>query len=101
MNGTSLPSVDFDVGESYAGLLPIGSANDTSNQLYFWFFPSTNMAAQKEIMIWVTGGVRNNQYPDRRLLRPVRLTESCSHSRGALRSESCSRRTAPSSGSPG
>ncbi len=57
VNGTGIPNVDFDVGESYAGLLPIGGANDT-NQLYFWFFPSTNPAATKEIMIWVTGGVR-------------------------------------------
>ncbi len=56
MNGTGIPSVNFDVGESYAGLLPIGDENDT-DQLYFWFFPSTNPAAQKEIMIWVTGGV--------------------------------------------
>jgi carboxypeptidase D len=44
------------VGESYAGLLPTG--NDTSRQLYFWFFPSTNPAAQenKEILIYLTGG---------------------------------------------
>ena len=46
----------FDVGESYAGLLPIGEANDP-NQLFFWFFPSTNPAADKEIIIWITGGV--------------------------------------------
>jgi carboxypeptidase D len=59
VNGTSLPLVDFDVGESYAGLLPIGNMNDTSSsQLYFWFFPSTNPAAQqnKEILIYLTGG---------------------------------------------
>ena len=48
--------VGFDVGESYAGLLPIGDVNDT-NQLYFWFFPSTNDAAEKEITLWLTGGV--------------------------------------------
>jgi len=57
VNGTGIPEVDFDLGESYAGLLPIGDANDT-NQLYFWFFPSTNPAAEKEIAIWLTGGVR-------------------------------------------
>jgi carboxypeptidase D len=56
VNGTGIPDVDFDVGESYAGLLPIGDANDP-NQLYFWFFPSTNQAADKEILIWLTGGV--------------------------------------------
>ena len=56
VNGTGIPRVDFDVGESYAGLLPIG--NDTSSELYFWFFPSTNPVAQenKEILIYLTGG---------------------------------------------
>ncbi|KAL2126343.1 hypothetical protein VTI74DRAFT_1142 [Chaetomium olivicolor] len=56
VNGTGIPLVNFDVGESYAGLLPIG--NDTSSQLYFWFFPSTNPVAQqnKEILIYLTGG---------------------------------------------
>ncbi len=44
------------MGESYAGLLPIG--NDTSSELYFWFFPSTNPIAKekKEILIYLTGG---------------------------------------------
>ncbi|KAK3358298.1 serine carboxypeptidase [Lasiosphaeria ovina] len=57
VNGTGLPEVNFDVGESYAGLLPI-EGNDTSNELFFWFFPSTNPVAQekKEILIWLTGG---------------------------------------------
>ncbi|KAK3935653.1 carboxypeptidase [Diplogelasinospora grovesii] len=57
INGSGIPEVDFDVGESYAGLLPI-SGNDTSNQLYYWFFPSTNpvASANKEILIWLTGG---------------------------------------------
>jgi carboxypeptidase D len=55
LNGT-IPGVNFNVGESYAGLLPIGEANDP-NQLYFWFFPSKNPAASKEILIWLTGGV--------------------------------------------
>lgn len=58
MNGTALPNVDFDVGESYAGSLPISSnANDT-NQLFFWFFPSENQTVGNEITIWLTGGVR-------------------------------------------
>lgn len=30
VNGTAIPDVDFDIGESYAGLLPIsGAANET------------------------------------------------------------------------
>lgn len=58
VNGSALPNVDFDVGESYAGSLPISSnANDT-NQLFFWFFPSENKTVGNEITIWLTGGVR-------------------------------------------
>lgn len=55
VNGTALPYVDFDVGESYAGLMDI-SNNTDDGQLYFWFFPSTNPQAEKEILIWLNGG---------------------------------------------
>ncbi|KAF2022386.1 carboxypeptidase cpdS precursor [Aaosphaeria arxii CBS 175.79] len=58
VNGTAgaIPNVDFDIGESYAGLLPISdSANETS-ELYFWFFPSANPDASEEITIWLNGG---------------------------------------------
>lgn len=57
MNGTGIPDVDFDVGESYAGSLPITSNPNDENRLFFWFFPSTNPAAKKEILIWLNGGV--------------------------------------------
>ena len=55
MNGTAIPYVDFDVGESYAGLMPISHKKNAS-ELYFWFFPSENPAAKKEILIWLNGG---------------------------------------------
>lgn len=45
------------MGESYAGLLPISGNPLDENQLFFWFFPSTNPAAKKEILIWLNGGV--------------------------------------------
>lgn len=49
--------VNFDIGESYAGLLPISPAsNGSSSSLYFWFFPSANPLAQDEILIWLNGG---------------------------------------------
>ncbi|EAW08993.1 putative serine carboxypeptidase (CpdS) [Aspergillus clavatus NRRL 1] len=54
VNGTAIPEVDFDVGESYAGLLPNTPAGNSS--LFFWFFPSTNPKAQDEITIWLNGG---------------------------------------------
>ncbi|TDZ61158.1 putative serine carboxypeptidase [Colletotrichum trifolii] len=56
VNGTSIPEVDFDLGESYAGLMPIQLNNDTSEKLYFWFFPSESDQAEKEILVWLTGG---------------------------------------------
>lgn len=55
VDGSAIPDVDFDVGESYAGLLPISSAPNAS-ELYFWFYPSENPQAEEEILIWLNGG---------------------------------------------
>ncbi|KAF7117671.1 hypothetical protein CNMCM5793_006794 [Aspergillus hiratsukae] len=54
VNGTGIPEVDFDVGESYAGTLPNTPAGNSS--LFFWFFPSMNPKAHDEITIWLNGG---------------------------------------------
>lgn len=51
VNGSALPEVDFNIGESYSGLLPI----DNTKELFFWFVPSTNPAARDEITIWLNG----------------------------------------------
>lgn len=56
VNGAGIPDVNFDIGESYAGLLPISTNVNETRQLYFWFFPSTNPAASDEITIWLNGG---------------------------------------------
>ncbi|KAF2125792.1 carboxypeptidase cpdS precursor [Dothidotthia symphoricarpi CBS 119687] len=58
VNGTAgaIPDVDFDIGESYAGLLPISSKTNETSELYFWFFPSENEDASDEITIWLNGG---------------------------------------------
>ena len=53
VNGSGLPDVYFDIGESYAGLLPI---DDTGKELFFWFVPSTNPNATNEITLWLNGG---------------------------------------------
>ncbi|KAK0352954.1 hypothetical protein LTR02_006242 [Friedmanniomyces endolithicus] len=55
VNGSAIPDVDFDIGESYAGLLPISDVANSS-ELYFWFFPSANELAGDEILIWLNGG---------------------------------------------
>jgi carboxypeptidase D len=54
VDGTKIPEVDFDVGESYAGLMPIGGKN--SSELYFWFFPTENPEGKDDIVIWLNGG---------------------------------------------
>ncbi|KAI0383321.1 alpha/beta-hydrolase [Hypomontagnella monticulosa] len=57
VNGTGIPDVDFDVGESYAGYLPISNTANDTNELFFWFFPSsTPNQTEKEILLWLNGG---------------------------------------------
>lgn len=57
VNGSAIPDVDFDAGESYAGLLPISNdTNSNSSELFFWFYPSPNPEADDEILIWLNGG---------------------------------------------
>ena len=53
VDGSAIPEVDFDVGESYAGLLPISDKADETSELYFWYFPSSNPEATDEITIWL------------------------------------------------
>jgi carboxypeptidase D len=56
VNGTGLPEVPFDIGESYAGLLPISDDPAETRKLFFWFFPSKEAGTQEEIVIWLNGG---------------------------------------------
>lgn len=56
VDGSAIPEVNFDIGESYAGLLPISDSPDETRELFFWFFPSTNPEASDEITIWFNGG---------------------------------------------
>ncbi|KAK4212368.1 hypothetical protein QBC37DRAFT_195271 [Rhypophila decipiens] len=56
VNGTGIPDVDFDVGESYAGSLPISQKPGEGSNLFFWFFSSTDPDPEQEILIWLNGG---------------------------------------------
>ncbi|KAF2134769.1 serine carboxypeptidase, partial [Dothidotthia symphoricarpi CBS 119687] len=56
VNGTGIPEVPFDIGESYAGLLPISDSLNETRKLFFWFFPSTLENAPEEVVIWLNGG---------------------------------------------
>lgn len=53
VDGKHIPGIPVDLGESYAGLLPV---DNTGKELYFWFVPTTNPAAKDEITIWLNGG---------------------------------------------
>ncbi|PYH87529.1 alpha/beta-hydrolase [Aspergillus ellipticus CBS 707.79] len=56
VNGSAIPNVTFDIGESYAGYLPNTVTGYPSSNLYFWFFPSSNPNASDEITVWLNGG---------------------------------------------
>lgn len=56
VNGSGIPEVPFDIGESYAGLLPISDSPDETRKLFFWFFPSTAESTPEEVTIWLNGG---------------------------------------------
>ena len=56
VDGTAIPDVDFDIGESYAGLLPISGDSNETRELFFWFFPTTNEEKTEEFAIWLNGG---------------------------------------------
>ncbi|KAF6743526.1 alpha/beta-hydrolase [Ephemerocybe angulata] len=56
VDGAKIPDVDFDVGPSYAGLLPIsGNANET-RKLWFWFFPPGPQGSSDDLIFWTNGG---------------------------------------------
>ena len=56
VNGSTIPDVDFDVGPSWAGLLPISNRTNESQQLFFWYFPSQSTGGVNDLIIWMNGG---------------------------------------------
>ncbi|KAG8736653.1 hypothetical protein FRC10_009061 [Ceratobasidium sp. 414] len=58
VDGTKIPEVDFDVGPSWAGLMPIsGNANET-RKLFFWFWPTTNKQNTNDLVFWTNETTR-------------------------------------------
>lgn len=47
-----MPNITWDVGESYAGLLPITDDKNEKRKLFFWFFPSYSPQPKDEIVVW-------------------------------------------------
>ncbi|KAG1840918.1 Alpha/Beta hydrolase protein [Suillus subalutaceus] len=56
VDGRSLPFVDFDVGPSWAGLLPISNSPNETRQLFFWFFPPGPQGSLDDLIFWTNGG---------------------------------------------
>jgi carboxypeptidase D len=54
VNGNALPNITWDIGESYAGLLPITDDKNDERKLFFWFFASYNPEPKDEIVVWCT-----------------------------------------------
>lgn len=69
VDGTTIPEVSFDVGPSWAGLLPIsGAPNETRQvwfqskiikplspdpfQLFFWLFPPGPQGSPDDLILW-------------------------------------------------
>lgn len=93
INGTGIPDVDFDIGEAYAGRLSIHHKQlDSDDKMYFWFQPSPNPDAKKEIVIWLNGGVN---YPS----HPFSIVSLTHPSLAALHSKVSCKKTVPSCGS--
>ncbi|KYK56341.1 serine carboxypeptidase [Drechmeria coniospora] len=56
VNGKEIPEVNFDIGESYAGVLPISDRAGETRKLFFWFFPSAAPEARDEVGVCLGGG---------------------------------------------
>ncbi|KAG2134925.1 Alpha/Beta hydrolase protein [Suillus bovinus] len=56
VDGKSLPLVDFDVGPSWAGLLPISNSPNETRKLFFWFFPPGPKGSLDDLIFWTNGG---------------------------------------------
>ncbi|KAG1800316.1 Alpha/Beta hydrolase protein [Suillus plorans] len=56
VDGKSLPLVDFDVGPSWAGLLPISNSPNETRKLFFWFFPPGPQGSLDDLIFWTNGG---------------------------------------------
>ncbi|KAF7333425.1 Carboxypeptidase [Mycena venus] len=56
VDGTTIPEVDFDVGDSWSGLLPISADPNETRKLFFWFFPPGPEGSFDDLILWMNGG---------------------------------------------
>ncbi|KAH9978148.1 alpha/beta-hydrolase [Lactifluus volemus] len=56
VDGKTIPQVDFDVGSSWAGLMPISPLPDEKRKLFFWLFPPGPLGSLDDLIFWTNGG---------------------------------------------
>ncbi|KAI0035196.1 alpha/beta-hydrolase [Vararia minispora EC-137] len=56
VDGSTIPLVDFDVGPSWSGLIPISNATNEDRKLFFWFFPPGPEGSLDDLIFWTNGG---------------------------------------------
>ncbi|KAI0055876.1 alpha/beta-hydrolase [Artomyces pyxidatus] len=56
VNGKGIPDVNFDVGSSWSGLLPISSDPHETRKLFFWYFPASPQGSADDLIFWTNGG---------------------------------------------
>lgn len=56
VDGTSIPEVNFDIGPSWSGLLPISNKTGETRKLFFWFFPPGPEGSLDDLVFWTNGG---------------------------------------------
>ncbi|KIY43594.1 alpha/beta-hydrolase [Fistulina hepatica ATCC 64428] len=56
VDGTALPEVDWDVGPSWAGLMPISGNTNETRKLFFWYFPPGPEGSYEDLVFWTNGG---------------------------------------------
>ncbi|KAI9430047.1 alpha/beta-hydrolase [Russula earlei] len=56
VDGTQIPEVDFNAGDSWSGLLPISSDPNETRKLFFWYYPPTANGNENDLIFWTNGG---------------------------------------------
>ncbi|KAF9460967.1 alpha/beta-hydrolase [Collybia nuda] len=56
VDGTTIPEVDFDIGPSWSGLMPISANQNETRKLFFWFFPPGPEGSLDDLIFWTNGG---------------------------------------------
>jgi carboxypeptidase D len=52
VDGANLPEIDFDIGPSWAGLLPISDNANETRKLFFWLFPPGPEGSLDDLIFW-------------------------------------------------